>query len=708
MDNWLIRLKMYSKSHSDLGRSGFLLFFWYTFSMKEKNITLLKSWQQVVTELLVCTLVFLVPLAFEPDSIFAFSPIKLILSVGIVLLMAIFYLWGSLNRRELSIRITPLHIVILVFLSVITLSSILGIDTLNSFFGRWREGISLVLIYALTIFAFIVGSLVKKDNKFLPKVILISFIGSFCVAAISYAGGYLSSIFVGGGSTIGNSSYSGAYLLFNVCFGVGLFFYYSKIWQKVLIMISSVFIILSPVFFNIDIFLGKVKWGDIIHRPMLLLGQANAATIGLAMSLIVALFFFLINSEKKVIRIIGASSLIILMLGISFVGFELVNPKSSLHNTYTEVKGENRFVAWDIAKESFAVHPLLGSGFNNFSYNYQKYFTSDILKEKDPEFYFNQPHNVVWEYASNNGLLGLVSFLSLLVFTLVALFGKNEREDKKEKIIKTVLIGIIFGYFVQNLFGFDTPTTYLMLFLVIGLAIGLHGKEWIYKIKSERTDGFKFLSGVLIIVSIILLFPFVIFPIKEIGNIKKILSTNEIKYRIELRNESSGISLFGGVKDDVYIADKYYAIYIENMKQIESFRDKDLYLKDIDSIVSQLENDVIKQPNEAEAYFVMSHFLNMEIYLKGQLDMDIWDKSYNYVKKAIAISPENPDNYILLAQTYILKQDFKNAFSAMRDALDIAPNYANSYEYADKLLKAKPNKNFEKYLNNMKNTRVTP
>ena len=708
MDNWLIRLKMYSKSHSDLGRSGFLLFFWYTFSMKEKNITLLKSWQQVVTELLVCTLVFLVPLAFEPDSIFAFSPIKLILSVGIVLLMAIFYLWGATREKELSLRITPLHVVLIVFLSILTLSSLGGIDTMNSFFGRWREGISLVLIYVFAIFALIVGALVRKEKKFLPKIILVSFISSFFVAVISYAGIYLSSIFINGGSTLGNSSYTGAYLLFNVCFGVGLFFYYSKIWQKILIAVGSVFIILSPVFFNINILLGKVKFYDILHHPILLFGQANAATVGLVVSIIVILSFYLINGEKKTVKIIGAISLIVLLLGISITSFELVNPKSTLYNTYHEVKGENRFVAWDIAKESFVDHPLLGSGFNNFSYNYQKYFTADILKEKNPEFYFNQPHNVVWEYASNDGLLGLLSYLALIVFTFITLFKKDNEEDKRERIIKTAIIGIIFGYFVQNLFGFDTPVTYLMLFLVVGIAIGLDNKEWIYKMTKEKADGFKFLFGALIIVFVILIFPFVISPIKETQSIKKMLSTGIIKDRIELRRDFPGISIFGGVKDDVYIANKYFDMYAENAKQIAISKDKDLYLEDIDSIISGLENDLGKQPNEVEAYFVMSHFLNMEIYLKGNLDMDIWDKSLGYTKKALTLNPENPDIYILLAQTYILKQDFKNAYLAMREAIDIAPDYINSYEYADKLLKAKPNKNFAEYLNKMRSILITP
>ena len=343
-----------------------------------------------------------------------------------------------------------------------------GIDPINSFFGRWRDGINLVLIYMLAIFALLIGFLVKQNILFLPKILLFSFISSIFVALISYTGDSWLTIFKNGASTIGNSSYTGAYLLFNICFGFGLFFYYSKIWPKILIAIGFLIIIFSPLFFNINILMGKIAISEVIGNPFLLLGQANAAALGVVVSFLVIISFYFIFSSKKIKKIIGLIIFFILLGGIVYTGSQLTEVNSPLYKVYVEQKGENRYIAWDIAEKSFSDNLLLGSGFHNFSYNYQKYFNPFIFNSRIPEAYFAQPHNIILEYASNNGILGLVSFLALLFFVFVGLFKDKKDEEKNIKNLRIIMIGVLFGYFIQNLFGFDTPITYLLLFLVIG------------------------------------------------------------------------------------------------------------------------------------------------------------------------------------------------------------------------------------------------
>lgn len=658
-------------------------------------------WQWKVMEYLSYLVVFLIPLYFNTNhDLFSFSAPKTILTIGLVLLITIFYLWGILAEKKLMFKFTPLHIVLGVFLFILTLSSILGVDPLNSFFGKWIDGINLILIYTVIIFALLIGFLVKRDKTFIIRILLASFISGVCVAIISYTGSSWMSIFKDGSSTIGNNSYTGSYLLFNACFGVGLFFYYSKIWKKISIALGTIVVTLSPLFFNTDIFLGKVGFRDILHNPFLLFGQANAATVGLAVSFLVIIIFFLIFSSKKVSKIIGLVFLLGLLVGIFYTGIKLVNPESSLHKVFVEKKAENRFVSWNIAAISFNEHPLLGSGFNNFSYSYQKYFSSDILKEKLPEFYFYQPHNVIWEYASNNGLLGLASFLSLLLFTFLALFGCKEGEERKDIIIRIVLISILFGYFVQNLFGFDTPVTYLMLFFVVGLAIGLSRKEWNYVIIDKHNDGYKFISSLLIVSFFIAIIFFAVLPFTEFKKLGRVISANTISERMALRDGVGDISLFGGVFDSSYLAGKYFNLYQQDVNKINN-SNKDIYLKEIDSSVNLVEKDIVKQPDEVFSHIILNSLLNMEIFIKGNTDMETWNYSYNNIKRAISLNPENPESYLQLAQTYILNEDFKDAYTSIRQAIAIAPSYAKSYEYARKILTIKPDKDFEKYVDSM-------
>ncbi len=657
-------------------------------------------WQWKTMEYLSYLLVFLVPLYLNSNSLFVYNPSKVIISIFLILTMGVLYSWGKLVEKKLSFRFTPLHIVSLIFLLILSVSSMLGVDPLNSFFGRWRDGISLVLIYFFMVFSLFIGYLINKDKTFLVKIISVSFVSSFIVALISYTGSSLLDIFKDGASTIGNSSYTGAYLLFNVCFGIGLFFYYSKVWQKILVAIGTLFVATSPVFFNTAVLLGKIKLTTIIHNPFILFGQANAATIGLGVSFIVIIIFFLIFSSKKVIKIIGVVLFTSLLIGVFYTGNQLVNPDSSLHKVYIGTKGENRFVAWDIAEISFGTHPLLGSGFNNYSYNYQKYFSSDITKEKNPELYFLQPHNIILEYLSNNGVIGLISYFALLFVTFFAFFERNENENKKDRIIKIVLIGSLFGYLIQNLFGFDTPTSYLMLFLVVGVAVGLYKKEWICVINNKKINAFKIFPAIILVISLLSIILFVILPIKEISMWNKSTRTDNTKERISLRNNMQTVSLFGGVYDSADIESKSYDLYANSLSKIND-KNRSLYIEEIQSATDQLDKDIERQPNEVRAYVAISQLLNLEIYINGKMDETLWNKSYENIKKALSLNSQNPEIYSLLAQTYLLKQDFKNAYLAMHQALEIAPQYVKSYEYAKQILKIKPDANFKNYLDKM-------
>lgn len=669
--------------------------------MKVKNIEVKGLWQWKVMEYMAYLIVFLTPLYFINNHLlFSFNSPKTILMIGIVLLMTILYSWGILIEKKLSFRLTPLHIISLIFLFILTASSILGIDPLNSFFGKWTAGVNLILIYALVIFAFLTGFLIKKSKSFPPKILIVSFISSICVAIISYTGDSLTEVFKDGNSTIGNSSYAGAYLLFNVCFGIGLFLYYSKIWKKISIALGTFIILFSPILFNKDILLGKIEISEIIHKPFLLFGYANAADIGLVVSILAIISFFLIFSSKKITKVIGVILLFSLISGIFYIGLELVRPTSPLHRIYVEQKGENRFIAWDAAKRGFADHPLLGSGFNNFYYNYQKYFTSEILELKNPEFYFSQPHNIVFEYASNNGLLGLLSYFGLLIFTFLALFGIKEDEDKGIKMIRVTLISVLFGYFVQNLFGFDTPTTYLMLFLVVGIAIGLSKKEWIFNISDKRNGIIKFILSLIIVISFVSIFLFVILPRVEFRRWGEIVSTDSMEKRISLREGVQDISFFGGVADSTYVAENFFYLYKENINQIND-SNRNLSQDEIQSTIDQVEKDIIRQPYEIRSYIMINQLLNMEIFIKGKIDEDMWNQSYDNIQKALILNPQNPEIYLLLAQTYTINKDFKNAYLSVRQAIVIDPTYTKSYEYARKLLKIKPDVDFQKYVDDI-------
>lgn len=670
----------------------------YHFLMKLKRGIKEILWPFKVMEYIAYFIVFSAPLYFNQNHLYPFGSPKTLLISFCVLMMVVFYAWGRIINKSFSIRITPLHIVLGIFLTTLTISSIFGVDPHNSFFGVFSFPTNLIFIYIVAIFACMVGFLFKNEKEFLPKIILVSFLSSILVSFFSYSDNSIFKIFGDHGSTLGNSSYAGAYLLFNACFGIGLFFYYKKYWQKILTAIGAVFIVLCPLFFNADVFFGKVGFSELIHNPTLILGAANGAAIGLGIFFLVMICFFLIFSLKKNYKILGVVLLFTLLTGVIYTSYQFTNPVSKIHNA-VESRLENRFIAWDIAQRSFLDHPLLGSGFGNYSYNYQKYFVSP--NSSSAEYYFTRPHNIIWEYASDEGVLGLIAYFSLLVCIFITLLKSKEEETEEPdyKIFRIVLISILFGYFIQDLLVFDTEVVYLILFLVIGLSMGLSEKSWNFEFSNKNKEIRDILMGLIIILSSVSIILFVVFPWRESVARGQFVEKNDYKKFVDTGIQN--ISLFGGVEDSSFMANKFFNIYMEYPDRINS-SNKEFALGDIDFMMGEIKKDMETQPDSVRANLAISGLLTLKMYFNDKIDESGWNEAYSRLEKALVLNNyQNPGIYITLAQLYSLKEDFKNVRYYVRQAIMVNPKYIDSYNFANILKSFSPDKDFEKYIDGM-------
>lgn len=701
----------------------------------------IEVWQWKGMEYISYFAIFLTPLIIGNSLLYSFSTSKSLFLTAITLIMLVLYLWGSLSKKETKLNITPIHIALFVFLFALTISSIFGIDPINSFFG-WRYAVSLVHIYILSIFALLIGFLVRRNSDFLPKILLFSFLSSIIVTIIFYTG---LSINISDGSTIGNSSYLGEYLFFNVLFGIGLFVYYKKYWKKILMALGALFIIFSPIFINKNIFLGTINIAEAIKNPILLFGIANGATLGLGISFITVVLLLLISSRKKLLKIIGGILLVFFIFSIYYTYHELVNKNSMIHKVYVEQKSGNRFIAWDIAKKSFKDNPILGNGLNNYPYSYEKYFTTDFYKTGYFLERFNQPHNIFWEFVSNTGILGLTSFLFLLIVTFISLFKKDEKDtvmveskpsnntelfDKsgltkgltrttcsndrpyyKFNSLKLILSSILVGYFIQNLFVFDTLSTYMMLFLIIGIAMGASNYSWEFKI-SEKFQILRKVFNVFIIgCSFVLIILFVFLPLSEAKAWNKIfLNMDNIMEYSSTKKDIQKISVYGGLFDSTYVGEKLFDKLQNNLSRVNKDNKKD-FLSMLYYITGIIEKDTQKQPNYANSYFMIGNYLNlyMTVEMKGIDNLknrediynkEIWEKAYYSLTKSIELNPNNPKAYLALVKTYMIKDDLDNAKKAVSTSIMIAPEYKENYVFARALL-SKPDANFQKYVDDM-------
>lgn len=116
----------------------------------------------------------------------------------------------------------------------------------------------------------------------------------------------------------------------------------------------------------------------------------------------------------------------------------------------------------------------MGYGPENFSVGFDTYYDPSIPYLGGVVGWWDRAHNVIIQTGSDAGLLGIIAYLALWIALFWSLHkSKHQTEHTNTQItihgIQTALI----GYFTANFFSFDSFSTYLIFFLMIGYSLHL-------------------------------------------------------------------------------------------------------------------------------------------------------------------------------------------------------------------------------------------
>jgi O-antigen ligase/tetratricopeptide (TPR) repeat protein len=122
-----------------------------------------------------------------------------------------------------------------------------------------------------------------------------------------------------------------------------------------------------------------------------------------------------------------------------------------------DVTGASRIAMWTISYEAWKERPVLGYGQDNFTYVFARKF--DPVRMGTLEPWYDRSHDVFFDWLIAAGLVGLVSYLSLYAVALWLMWGKKNDMPVREKALIT---GMLVGYFIHNVFVFDNLISYIM------------------------------------------------------------------------------------------------------------------------------------------------------------------------------------------------------------------------------------------------------
>ncbi len=605
----------------------------------------MKNWLERGVEYSIFLIVFLIPLLYFGGKFFIpHVTSKTFVFYGLVEI--IFVVWIYLFLLDKKYRLSKKTLIIFspLFALIIwlTIADILGINPEKSFWSSLGRGTGLLTLYHCLALAAIVASIIRAWGITYIRLLLMWFLGGSFIVTLSVwlgdEGLNLPFEFLQkskGGGLIGNSSLVASYLLFSLFFCLFLLFM-KEVSRRQKIWIGSIvaMIIFSPLFVNVYSLITK---GDILI-------SARGALLGIGVGVFVAITSYFVLSNNKILKYCGIGGLLIVFIIFIWGWVGLVNPDSIVHKKFTESASGSRFIFWDIAKKGIAERPLFGWGPENYSVVYQKYFNPEILKQSTTaEVWVDRPHNVIYEIGVAGGYPAMALYILLIVSLLFGVL-RSFNLNHINRLQAGILWGLITGYIIQNLFVFDSISSYLGLFILTSIVYGLCDNSSNVENQNKKNVGemnnILYSCILLILLSVMLLF-FVILPLKKVAKISEVF-TLPLNKRFEHYNDLLKISPVGDSWEISELAEDTYNLYSNNLEKIK--KDPQIFSyskKDLESFLGYLNIISQKEPYDYRLYLNMMRLSNIYAKLYGKGDQELIGRISEFGRRARELSPNH-------------------------------------------------------------------
>ncbi len=374
----------------------------------------------------------------------------------------------ALADRSFHPRRSILMYAVGALVAVTGLATILGVDPYRSFWSNFERMDGYITLLHLGAY-FLVLISVMKSWPVWRRLFYTTLFANFLILIwgfVQLAGG--ATIHQGGvrlDASLGNAAYLATYGVFHIFFALYLLW---KEKEK-----SLKWFLGGLVFLNLIILFYTATRGAILGLigGVFLLGLISA---------------FLYWKDKRVRKISLASVLgIVILVG----GFYFARESSFISDSpvlarfasisLTETTTQSRFLVWRMSWEGIKERSLLGWGPENYGQVFAKHYNPLMWKQ---EPWFDRAHNVIFDWLVNAGMIGLATYLLVLVAAIYCLYRLIRQNRLNPDLLEksspgsnlsiskaapAVLIALLAAYFFQNIFVFDNVISYFLFFTAL-------------------------------------------------------------------------------------------------------------------------------------------------------------------------------------------------------------------------------------------------
>lgn len=602
------------------------------------------------------TLAFILPFIFFPKTSETFEFPKLIALYVFTILIFTLYLakvvLNTSSKNKIFIRRTIYEYFLIIFLTIQTISfwySLHPRTSLLGYYSRFHGG--LLSLTSLSLLAFVYLNTQRAENTI--KYIKISLFSGIIMALwgfMEHFGLSISCIILQNKfdaqcwaqnvaerpfATLGQPNWFAAFVVSLIPL---IWLVYHKYNQRGLrlLLIVSLFIALSSVLFS----------------------KSRSGMLGLFFAYLI--FYggqiqlknpYLILKSKINLAIIVTSLSALIIFSNSFFHKPIVVEEEMTNDLLITSSVSIRKLVWQGSIDVWQDYKLLGTGPETFAYSYysKRPVSHNITSEWN--FVYNKVHNEYLHFLTTTGVLGLLSYLGLIISALY-IFIKNILQNNNYKLFHLALLSSYTSLLVTNFFGFSTVTTNYIFFILPAVSATLTTEDLNPNTKNKFPATKYILLIPLFLVALYLItlisrywYADYIYAQGGIENTQKALKyfPEEENYHYQLASEYTQMALVGNDKKYASLASGYvkniYKYNPYNVKLIKASANMLVQLIEVDKIYAN------------EALFYLTHLSN--------------------------IAPTDPSVDYLFALTYLQLDDLELAKFYAQSALIKKPNWQN-------------------------------
>ncbi|MBI1863654.1 O-antigen ligase family protein [Candidatus Woesebacteria bacterium] len=318
--------------------------------------------------------------------------------------------------------------------------------------------------------------------------------------------------------------------------------------------------------------------------------------------------------------------------------------------------GDIRKIVWKGALSVFTHYPIFGTGVETFAYSYYQFRPIEHNLTSEWDFLYNKAHNEYLNYMANSGILGISSYLAIILFSIFV-FLKN-----RKNIFSIALLSGFVSLLISNFFGFSVTLTNLELFLFPAVAICLSQKSKERKINFKEND---FLQNSLLVVALLTSF-YIIFLIGKYWYADILYSRART-----FNNSNHPEKAIDDLDKAIYLIANEPNYHMELAQSYAQIGQKKVIAEE-----AVKEGRLALSLNPVSINLVRSL---SNVYTKlSSIDPQYLNDSVDILKNSTEIAPHDPKLYFQLGLSYGRIEDLKNSIENLKKAIDLKPDYKDA------------------------------